>query len=310
MEEDLVRIEGARRNASERLVKLEATEIKRLPSIKLIEAARVPEKPWRPDYLRDGLINLAASFLLGLFAMWFVELFNRSPSPPPVGPTTVVMPQPWLQPTVGAPESFPSLTFEPARAAVPQLSDQWRLPRELNQDELGALLAAADGEVRLWCATLLLGLTVDELKAMRVKDLDHASLQLTVRGTTTRRLVLPAWLAQLLKEQAGDDPEQPLLCNSSGQMPETSEIIFGITCAALDAGLDDAASVSPEALRHTYIASVMHQNVRFSDLPPLVGHLSKEELSAYAAAVTPGPRQVRAQKIDTLMPALQELHVG
>jgi hypothetical protein len=312
MEDDLVRIEGTRRNASERLVKLEATEITRLPSLKLIEAARVPEKPWRPDYLRDGLINLAGSFLLGLLAMWFVELFNRSPSPPPVGPTTVVVPQPWLQPaaTVGAPESFPSLAFEPARPAVPQLSDQWSLPRELNQDEVGALLAAADGDVRLWCATLLLGLTVDELKAVMVKDVDQATLQLTVRGATTRTLVLPAWLAQLLKEQAGDDPEKPLLCNSLGQTLETSEIVLGITCAALDAGLDDAASVSPEALRHTYIVNLMHQNVRFSDLSPLVGHLSKEELSAYAATVNSGPRQVRGPEIDTLMPALQKLDVS
>lgn len=311
MEDDLVRIEGARRNASERLIKLEATENTRLPSLKLIEAASVPEKPWRPDYLRDGLINLAGSFLLSLLAMWFVELFNRSPSPPPVGTTTLVVPQPWLQParSVGAPESFPRLPFNSARPTIPQLSDQRSLPRELTQNEVSALLAAADGDVRSWCATLLLGLTVDELKAAIVRDVDQATLQLTVRGTTTRSLVLPAWLAQTLKERASDDPKKPLFCNSSGHALEASEIIHQITCAALDAGLDAAASVTPEALRHTYIAYLMHQNLRFSDIPPFVGYLSGEVLAAYAA-VSSGPRLVRGPEVDPIMPALKTFGIS
>ncbi|MBI2275811.1 MAG: tyrosine-type recombinase/integrase [Dechloromonas sp.] len=311
MEEDLVRLEGARRNASERLAKLEATENTRLPSLRLIEAASVPEKPWRPDYLRDGLINLAGSFLLGLLAMWFIELFNRPPPAQPVGPTTVVVPQPWLTPALTAEQAgaAPRLAFDSAPGTVPQLAGGVSLPRELIQEEVGALLAATDGEVRLLCAVLLLGLTVDEVKELTVKDVDPESLRLTVRGASARKLALPGWLVLALQQHAGDDPDRPLFCDSLGQPLGASEVVSRITCAAFDAGLDEAASVSPEALRHTYILNLVHQNVRFSDLGPLVGHLSTNELAAYAA-VSSGPRQVRGAEVDPIMPALLQPEMG
>ena len=306
MEDDLVRLEGARRNASERLAKLEATENTRQPKLTLIEAASVPEKPWRPDYLRDGLINLAASFSLGLLAMWFVELFNRSPAPAALGTTTVVVSQPSPTPTtsVEAPKPLPGLTYDAACRVLPQPPTAASVGRELTQDELAALLAAADGEARLLCATLLLGLTLDELRELAVKDVDGASSHLSVRGAWARTLAMPGWLAQTLEKHGGEDPDKLLFCASSGQQLAASEIISRITCAALDAGLEAAASVSPAALRHTYIVNLINQNVRFSDLGPLVGRLSSEELASYAA-VSSGPRQVRGADVDTIMPALR-----
>lgn len=308
MEEDLVRIEGARRNTSERLAKLEATENTRLPSQMLIEAASVPKKPWRPDYWRDGLINLAGSFFLSLLVMWFVELFNRSPSP--VGPATVVIPQSWPPSALIAeePGQRPRPLVDMAHPQVPQLSGQPSLPRELTQDEVGALLAAAEGDVRLLCAVLLMGLTVDELTELTVKDLNPATSRLTVRGTSARTLTLPGWLALALKNQAGDDPQKPLFCDSQGHPLGASDIVPRITCAALDAGLEAAACVSPDVLRHTCIANLMHQNVRFSDLAHLVGQLSQEELAAYAA-VSSGPRQVRGAEVNLIMPAMGTEHL-
>lgn len=311
MEEDLVRIEGARRNASERLSKLEATENTRLPNLTLIEAASIPDKPWRPDYWRDGLLNLAASFLLGLLAVWFVELFNRSPLSPPPGPTTVVVPQPWLTPALGmdAPEALPRLAGAADRHPLPQLAGPLALPRELSRDEVGALLGAADGDLRLLCALMLLGLTVDEVRELTVRDVDRSTLRLTVRGASARSLALPAWVGAALERRAGDDPAQPLFRNALGQALAAAEIATLITCAALDAALDAAASVSPEALRHTYIVNLLRQNVRFSDLAPLAGHLGPEALAAYAA-LAPGPRQARGAEVDPIMPALRTLEIG
>lgn len=298
MEEDLVRLEGARRNAGERLAKLEATESARLPGLTLIEAASVPERAWRPDYLRDGLINLGASFALGLLAMWFVELFNRAPA---VAATTVVVPQPWLTPslTVDAPPS--RLPPPPPLAQLPGGS---ALPRELSQDEVGALLAAADGELRLLCGVLLLGVTVDELRQLRCQDVDPANATLRVPGQPARLLPLPGWLAQGLAAHAGGDPGRSLFADAAGQPPAAGEIGSRLTCAALDAGLEAAAAVSPEALRHTCILNLLRQNLRFSDLPPLVGHLGGDELAAYAA-LSPGPRLARGAGVDPVMPALR-----
>lgn len=306
MEDDLVRLEGARRNASERLAKLEATEQSRRPALTLIEAATVPEKAWRPDYLRDALINLAASFLLGLLAMWFVELFNRSPAPPALGATTIVVSQPMPTPAlnVEAPRALPGVSYDAAYRDLPQLAAAASVARELTPDEVAALLAGADGEARLLCAILLLGLTVDELRELAVKDVDRARLRLSVRGAWARTLAIPGWLALALEKHAGDDPDSLLLCNSSGQQLAASEITSQVTCAALDAGLEAAASVSPAALRHTYIVYLIDQNVRFSDLGPLVGRLSSDELAPYAA-VSSGPRQVRGADVESIMPALR-----
>lgn len=307
LEDDLARLEAARRSASERLAKLEASESSRLPTLTLIEAASVPGKPWRPDYLRDGLLNLVASFLLGLLAIWFIELFNRSPAPAPAMPTAVVVPQPWMSPdmAMAAPRSMPELGHDPADPAVALLSGGATLPRELTQEEVRSLLAGADGDGRLLCTVLLLGLTVDELRELTIGDVDLATLQLKVRGASERSLPLPAWLASPLARYSGEDPDKPLFGNSLGQPPNASDINARITCCALDAGLQAAATVSPEVLRHTFIANLMRQNVRFSELAALVGKLGSDELAAYAAT-SQGPRRVRAAELDLIMPALRE----
>lgn len=309
LEDDLARLEGTRRNASERLARLEASESGRLPMLKLIEAASVPQSPWQPDYLRDGLFNLLASFLLGLLAMWFVELFNRSPAP--ATPSAVLVPQPWMTPALAIDAALPGpeRVLELTQQAVPQLSAKASLPRELTQDEVAALLAGADHEGRLLCAILLLGLTVDELRELTPGNIDPAKLQLTVRGAAARTLRLPEWLVQPLASYASDDPAKPLFRNPLGQPLSESEIGARLTCAALDAELDEAQSVSPAILRHTCIAHLIRQNVRFSDLAALVGQLSSDELAAYAAE-NPGTRRVGADEIDPIMPALHRSSVA
>jgi hypothetical protein len=52
-----------------------------------------------------------------------------------------------------------------------------------------------------------------------------------------------------------------------------------LTCAALDAGLAGAAGISAEALRHTGIAWLVRQGLRFSELAGLVGRPSAEALA-------------------------------
>ena len=312
LEDDLVRLEGARRNASERLARLEASENARLPTLKLIEAASVPQQPWRPDYLRDALYNLLASFALGLLALWFVELFNRSASP---ASTTVVVPQPWITPSLSMETALPApgraleLEHHAGPQGIPQLPSRASLPRELSQNEVAALMAGTDGDGRVLCALLLVGLTVDELKTLACTDIDPDTLQLKVRGPSARTLTLPDWLAQPLAKCRDGNPERPLLTNSLDQPLSESDIRTRIACAALDAGIESAATLSPEVLRHTYIAYLMHQNVRFSDLSLLAGQLGADELAAYAETSS-GLQRVRGEQIDPLMPALRQAPLG
>ncbi|MBV8666301.1 MAG: tyrosine-type recombinase/integrase [Burkholderiaceae bacterium] len=307
MEDDLTRLEGARRNAMERLAKLQASENGRLPALKILETASMPQHPWRPNYVRDGLLNLLASFLFGLLAMWFVELFNRAPTPAPV--QTMGLSPAWLEPSIamGATLAAPERPLElDHRQALPQLPAAGpQLPRELSQQEVGALLAGAEGSARLLCATMLLGLTTDEVKALAVKDLDAANAKLAVPGASARTIALPLWLAQALATRNGAVPEQTLFHNALAQPLSDADISASITCAALDAGLEAAVTVSPEVLRHSCIAHLVRQNVRFSNLAALVGQLSAGELAAYAG-MGEGVKRVGGEAIDPFMPALRD----
>lgn len=304
MEDDLARLEVTRRNAGERLVKLESSESARLPVTTLIEAASVPQSPWRPEYVRDGLINLGASFLLGLLSVWFVELFNRSSAP--AAETTIVVPQNWMgsAPALETVAMQPSLGHGPVLQALPSTAPALTLPRELTQHEVAALLAESDSDGRRLCAILLLGLSPAELGELNRRDLDPTHRILTVRGASARILPLPEWLATSLARAVDGDPDHPLFCDARGKPLSPSEITTRITCVALDSGIEDASGVTPEVLRHTYIANLMRQKVRFTDLAAYAGQLNADEVTAYAAQFS-GPRQAQGAEIDPIMPALQ-----
>lgn len=295
MEEDIARLEAARRNASERLAKLYASENARLPKITLIEAATVPQSPWHPEYWRDALITLVGAFALGLVAVWFVELFNRSSTPIPQASTTVVLPQPWLAPALPMDAARPS----PALAAsetLPQLTVAAPLPRELSQDEVAALLEGADAHGRLLCATLLLGLRTDEVLALTPDLVDAENCRLNIgTGSSKRALPISASLARALTAVGDKGTGEPIF---------PGDLNTSVACAAIDAGLSDPATVTPEVLRHTCIANLLRQRVRFSSLAGLVGNLTQQELTAYAA-YSDGPRPVAGQEVDLLMPALR-----
>ena len=310
LEEDLAQLERASRQAMERAARLEASERSREPVYTLLESAHVPRAPFRPDYLLDGTIVFGVAFGLGLLAMWFVELFHRqAPARAPAATTTVIVPPQWAPPgshpgaaalpgmaaAVGGmlPAGGPAAML----AAAPQ-----PLPRELGQDEAAALLAAA-GEARFAVALLLLGLTTEELVALREADLPADGARLQVGGPARRVLAVPAWLAACRPAPTGA-PDAPLLRDASGAALSAADVESMLTCAALDAGLAGAAAISAEALRHTGIAWLVRQGLRFSELAGLVGRPSAEALAGYADLAPDGPKRGLAE-IEPLMPALR-----
>jgi site-specific recombinase XerD len=77
-----------------------------------------------------------------------------------------------------------------------------------------------------------------------------------------------------------------------------------ILSAAHDAGIDGAANVTPECLRHTYIAFLVRQGLRFADLTRIVGPLPAETLAAYSGLAPSGSR-IPIEAVDRLFPALR-----
>ncbi|SBT03819.1 putative Phage integrase [Candidatus Accumulibacter aalborgensis] len=315
LEDDLAQIEHANREALERLARLEASERSRLPVFNLVEAASAPQSPFRPDYLRDALIVLAAAFGFGLLAMWFVELFNRQPARSQAS-TTVVFPPQWGLPgsatgqiaAVGAGflpapdaqhahDAYNALPMGLLAAQLPPL-------RELTQAEVHALLTASAGEARFIIAVLLMGLTVSETIALRECDFDAAAGTLRVTGSAPRILTAPAWLAGCRPPTSGGQ-DAALLPDAAGAAISSADIQSMLACAAFDADLTAAASLTPEVLRHTCIAWLVRQGIRFSDLASLVGRPSADALATYADLAPEGPR-LASTEVKLLMPALQE----
>jgi site-specific recombinase XerD len=84
--------------------------------------------------------------------------------------------------------------------------------------------------------------------------------------------------------------EEPILREASGGAASLASLATQLLCAAHDAGIERVDEVTPAALRHTYVAFLVRQGVRFADLAQWVGPLPAETLAAYSALAPSGAR--------------------
>ena len=74
MQEDLTHLEQLHRASADRLARLEASENEAAPHVEILEAASIPQLPWRPLYARDAGISLGAGRPgIAARAMWATE---------------------------------------------------------------------------------------------------------------------------------------------------------------------------------------------------------------------------------------------
>jgi len=298
MQAEIHGLEQLLQAARQKLLALESSERARRPQLLVLEPAVTPAAPSSPAYWRDAGLVLAAALLLGFLAVWFVEFFNRSEAPAPM-PTTVVIPQPMMGlPAQGMP--LPSLPVAPERALLASAP-----PRELQAGEVEQLLAAATPEHRPVLAALLCGLTVDELLALQLQHVDAKRGQLQVPGADARRLPLAAPLRAAWALNAGGAPELPLLQHATGRALQADEVHMIVAATAHDAQLDGAGALTAETLRHSFIAFLVRQGLRFSELGQLVGRLSSEALNALAP-LAPASERRGIEDIEPLLPALRD----
>ena len=81
------------------------------------------------------------------------------------------------------------------------------------------------------------------------------------------------------------------------------ELRAAVSVAAVDAGIDDPGSVTPEALRHTYLVHLVRQGARLGELGRLVGPVPAVQLQKYGRYSPPGSNRPLAE-IETMHPAL------
>jgi uncharacterized protein involved in exopolysaccharide biosynthesis len=308
LQEELGHLETAYREAVQRRAKLEATERGRMPSVRTLEAATIPQEVWRPLYLRDAGLSLAAALLLALLAVWLVELFNR-PEPQP----SVVIAQPVVSGMLvhGAPQ--PVALPGRARAVLEApdqalLSHQPILPRELRGQEVDRIVWGADHETRIALLLLLHGVAPEELVELRWADVDLERRVLRVRGESPRELGIGGALERELAIEPGSS-DGPVL-RARGERPATlDDVATAFLYAAHDAGIERPSEITPAALRHTYVAFLVRQGIRFADLARVVGDLPPAALAAYGDLAPAGPRAA-LEAIELVLPALRTPAAG
>lgn len=305
LEDDLAQVDKARRDLLERVSRLEADEQRRFATVTVVEAATVPSNPFRPDYLYDGALALAAAVALALAVMGTVELFNRpAPAPSSAPNTTVVLSPGWADRPMqlgergshGAPllDALPGPPAATASLPAPL--------RVLSQPEATALIAACSGPTRLLCALGLMGLSIDEALAIRIRDVDGLTQQLHVSGPWARTLAMPHWLPETLPD--GSEPDQIVLHDATAQALSSADVASMVIAAALDAGIDHGASMSWDTLRNTAVDWLVGQGLRYGELPKVVGRVDAERLQSVASRHGELERR-DARDVDPLMPALQ-----
>lgn len=292
-------LEKLHQAAKQKLLALEAGESARRPRVQVLEPASVPREAWRPSYWRDAGIGLGAALLLGFVAVWFVEFFDRR-EPRPVGMPTMVIAPSW---TGGAGHVAHVLPPAPEGLllghAVPL--------RELEPDEIAQLLSHAAPESRAMLACLLCGLSAAEVVALPLGAVDGAAGTLHLHGDWPRALPLPpllrGWAARRAEQVAGSTAA-PLFARANGQAIDVHDVRAAVATSALDAALAQPQAVTPEVLRHSYIAFLIRQGLRFGELASLVGRLPPEILNQLAV-LAPGAPRLSRDEVEPLMPALR-----
>jgi uncharacterized protein involved in exopolysaccharide biosynthesis len=305
LQEELVQLEKTYHDAMQRQARLGATERSRMPVVQVLEQAVIAKQPWRPLYWRDAGIVVGGSLLLALATMWLVELFNR-----PVPTPSVLVTQPVLAGTLLPGQALPGLAndFTRQRLAAadrPRLAAPLSLPRELTVPETAALLRGADADARRAATLILCGLSIDEVLALRWGDIDPDGGTVRVGAPQPRQVLMAALVVPLFGDRPAD-PAVAVVRGADGEALSRDALTAALLVAAHDAGIEQAQEVSPEALRHTYLAFLVRQGARFADITRWVGPLAPDVLSAYSQLAPAGAR-LEAAAVQRLFPALAQV---
>jgi succinoglycan biosynthesis transport protein ExoP len=305
LQTQLETLERLQHGAAERLVRIDASETARKPKVQLIQSANVPREPWRPNYTRDAGIVILSALVLAWLSSWLVDfLLHRE-----TGPTVIVASTPIAYPvnvTELAPLSQPILGTPPP---VSRLPSPQHVLRELQDAELTALLDAADDESRVALMALLSGVTPEELIELTWNDVDLDTSTIRIPRPMPRAILVGSEIAGLfaaIKQQRRAEADDRLLGGASGTSSLISHLEAVVSYAAHDAGLDQAAEITPNVIRHTFIAFLVRQGIRFSELARVVGPLPAGVTAAYGAIVPTVTRRP-LDETDRVIPALRGL---
>ncbi len=290
LQDELSRLQELLKDNQQRLAEIEVKNRQEFPPMQIVDYAALPRNPIYPLYWRDAGIVFVVSLAIALFMAWLVDYLSernrRDDAPLTTTGVRVYANEP--RPAIPA-ESQAELELKPA---VQQL--QQGLARELELSELQALLDVAPADIRTAMGLLLSGVSAAELDAFAAEDYDPGAGRLSLHGGAERVLPLGPALRRWL-----DEPD--VVARLSEHTGE--EIRAAVAVAAVDGGVADPTSVTPEALLHTYLLHLIRQGARLGELSRLVGPVSAVQLQKYGRFSPPGSNRP-LEEIETIHPAL------
>jgi len=285
MEREIQQLQEMKRTMEKRLVEAKVAMESTGLQLKVLQEPDLPDAPAYPHYARDAGISLGAALgiaLVGVLLYEFLTRPHRSAGPAP-HPWPVLVPIPGE--ALGAPQrqAYPPLD----RGGGQLLGRAHR--RELSGSEVSALVVAAAEPARDIILLALSGLRAEEILALKVTDLDLGRALIHVKGPNPRDLEIPValyqrWKTRVRSETMGPGP----LLQTNLQSPADLDRLLADT--AEDAGLAYAQEVDSETLRHTYLAYLVRQGLRLSDLRQIAGELPHTQMEDYRRLSPPGPK--------------------
>ena len=302
LKNDLESLEKLYRETQDRLVQVKTGRKDRYPQVNVISRAYEPTDPIRPHYGQEALVAVVGSILLGLFSVWAFEYLTQKKEQ---SPSITVFGVPGY-----APPASPTAGFiDHARAA---LDSDARRPlvqkavhalagrngqRELSSHQLRTLIQASNLKGKQLIGLLLSGLTVDEAASLTEDQIDLDQPAIRIAGKSPRIVPMSCWLKSLIERSGGRpvwDPED------AGTRVDLSA---ALVCAAVDSGLPDPQEITADTIRHSYIAYLVRQGLRLSDLELVAGRLDPSAISGYEA-YSPPQHGRPITDIELLHPAL------
>lgn len=304
MQEDFDHLENIERLTADRLSKMQATGRESAPRIEILERAAPSQIPIRPDYATNAAIAVTGSLALGIFAVWFVGFVGGA------GPRReFAMPSLHLHPAVQAlplaqyADESPRLAANPAINLLPRSPS----PRELEDDEIIALITNSTNSVALACVALLTGLSAGELLGLTWDQIDLEAGEIRSEGSSPRTIIIEEVFALLLRREKDLSRGTSTVLHDRSDAPwSMDELAHEIICAAYDAALQCPEEITPSALRHSYLVWLFRQGIRAGDVTRVAGLVPHEELTSYLQSFAGGSR-ASITEIDRVHPALRKL---
>ena len=293
---DLEGLEKLYRETQERLVQIETSQKEKYPQVTIIDRAYLSLDSVRPNYTRDALIALTGSLLSGLFIVWIFEYLTRKQEQPPaINLSGIHMYNPVAADMLNYQQTAAPPIEQRQKNALPS-----PLNRELSVQQLRILLGASTLKGKQVISLLLSGLTLDEAASLTTDQIDQEKAIITVTGSVPRNITINRTLKSLFA-QSGDHPVW------DADKPASPEDLAAVLlCTAVDSGLPNPGEINAQAIRHSYIAYLVRQGLRLSDLEQITGYLEPSLISSYSS-YSPPQQGISIDDVELLHPALYDI---